>query len=118
VDKVGTASNRESYPKLRAMFTTEWKNGPWGVNYKLRYIGETEETTVATGPREINPVFYNDISGSYSMDNGLFVRLGIDNILDEQPPESLTNQNINFDISTYDPIGRFMYAQLGWNFGD
>ena len=53
-----------------------------------------------------------------SIDNGLFVRLGIDNILDEQPPESLTNQNINFDISTYDPIGRFMYAQLGWNFGD
>lgn len=118
VDKVGTASSRESYPKLRAMFTTEWKNGPWGVNYKLRYIGETEETTVATGPREINPVFYNDISGSYSMDNGLFVRLGIDNILDQQPRESLTNQNINFDISTYDPIGRFMYAQLGWNFGD
>jgi hypothetical protein len=30
---------------------------------------------------------------------------------------SLTNLNINYDISTYDPVGRFMYAQLSWDFG-
>jgi iron complex outermembrane receptor protein len=117
IDKVGSSASRESYPKLRAMFTTQWDRGPWSANYKLRYIGGTEEI-VGGVPRDINEVFYNDISGAYSMDNGLFIRLGVDNLFDKQPPVSYTNLNINFDISTYDPVGRFMYAQLGWNFGD
>ena len=117
LDKVGTAASRESYPELRAMFTTEWKHGPWGVNYKLRYIGDTTETLSATERHNIGSVIYNDISGSYSTDNGLFLRLGIDNVFDKQPPVSYTNLNINFDISTYDPVGRFMYAQVGWEFG-
>ena len=117
VDKVGTAASRESYPKLRAMFTTRWQKGPWSANYKLRYIGGTEET-VGNAVRDINPVFYSDVSAGYSAGNGIFVRLGVDNLFDKQPPVSLTNLNINFDISTYDAIGRFMYAQLGWNFGD
>ena len=116
IDKVGTAASRESYPKLRAMFTTQWDHGPWSANYKLRFIGGTEEI-VGGVPRDINEVFYNDISGAFTMDNGLFVRLGVDNVFDKQPPVSYTNLNINFDISTYDPVGRFMYAQLSWDFG-
>jgi outer membrane receptor protein involved in Fe transport len=117
VKKPGTSASREAYPRLRAMFTTQWNRGSWGANYKLRYIGKTEET-VGTSTRNIGAVLYHDLSGSYTMDNGLFLRAGVDNVLDKQPPVSLTNLNINFDISTYDPVGRFMYLQLGWNFGD
>jgi outer membrane receptor protein involved in Fe transport len=116
VDKVGTAASRESYPEWRAMFTTQWRNGPWSANYKARYIGDTRE--IAGGePRKIGSVMYHDLSGGFAFENGVSVRLGVDNLFDEQPPVSLTNLNINYDISTYDPVGRFMYAQLSWDFG-
>jgi iron complex outermembrane receptor protein len=111
VDKVGTSASREAYPKWRAMFTTQWGQGPWSANYKARYIGDTTET-VGGEPRGIPSVMYHDLSGSYAFDNGIMIRLGVDNVLDKQPPVSLTNLNINFDVSTYDPVGRFMYAQV------
>ena len=115
-DKVGTAASRESYPEWRAMFTTQWRNGPWSANYKARYIGDTTEVADGT-PRNIGSVMYHDLSGGFAFDNGVKIRLGVDNLFDEQPPVSLTNLNINYDISTYDPVGRFMYAQLSWDFG-
>ena len=115
-DKVGTAASREAYPKWRAMFTTRWDNGPWAVNYKARYIGDTEEMVGST-PRHIGSVFYHDLAGSYDFQDGLSLKVGIDNVFGKQPPASLTNLNINFDINTYDAVGRFMYAQLSWNFG-
>ena len=98
------------------MFTTQWRSGPWSANYKARYIGDTTE--IAGGePRKIGSVMYHDLSGGFAFENGIAVRLGVDNLFDEQPPVSLTNLNINYDISTYDPVGRFMYAQLSWDFG-
>ncbi len=117
VDKVGTAASREAYPEWRSMFTTQWNSGPWSANYKLRYIGDTTEEPSPGEFRKIGAVTYHDLSGSYAFDNGLLVRLGVDNILDEQPPVSLTNLNINFDINTYDAVGRFFYAQLTWDLG-
>jgi len=30
----------------------------------------------------------------------------------------LTNLNINFDIATYNAVGRFAYVQLTWNPGN
>jgi outer membrane receptor protein involved in Fe transport len=116
VDKVGTSASREAFPKWRAMFTTQWSQGAWSANYKARYIGDTTET-VGGSPRNIPSVTYHDLSGSYAFDNGVMVRLGVDNLFDKQPPSSLTNLNINFDTSTYDPVGRFMYAQVSWDFG-
>ena len=42
---------------------------------------------------------YHDLSGGFAFDNGVKIRLGVDNLFDEQPPVSLTNLNINYDIS-------------------
>jgi len=117
VDKVGTAASRQAYPEWRAMFTTQWSNGPWNANYKARFIGDTEEE-VGTNPpqlRHIGSVVYQDIAASYGFDNGLLLRIGVDNVFDKQPPSSLTNLNINFDINTYDAVGRFFYARLTWD---
>ena len=97
------------------MFTTQWNSGPWSANYKLRYIGDTTEEPSPGEFRKIGAVTYHDLAGSYAFDNGLLVRVGVDNVLDEQPPASLTNLNINFDINTYDAVGRFFYAQLTWD---
>lgn len=116
-DKTGSAASRESYPEWRAMFTTQWSAGPWSSNYQVQYIGETEEA-VGASTRSIEPVVYHDLSLGYNFTDSLAVRFGIDNLFDEQPPTSLTNLNINFDITTYNPVGRFGYLRLTWDLGN
>jgi outer membrane receptor protein involved in Fe transport len=60
---------------------------------------------------------YHSLAGSYQFNDSWGFRLGVDNIFDRQPPSSLTNTNINFDIATYSAVGRFYYAQVTWDFG-
>ncbi|WP_339725738.1 TonB-dependent receptor [uncultured Paraglaciecola sp.] len=114
VEKVGTAASRESYPEWRSSLTARWKNEQWSASYSARYIGDTTET-LGDEALAINSVTYHNVSGGYDFDNGLKVKLGINNIADKQPPVSLTNTNINFDQNTYNAIGRFMYFQLNYD---
>ncbi len=115
VDKVGTAASREAFPKWRATFQTQWSKGAWSGSYKARYIGDTVEEPSPGDFRKIRTVTYHDVAGGYDFDNGLSIRIGVDNVTDKQPPVSLTNLNINFDINTYDPVGRFFYGRLTWD---
>jgi len=112
-DLVGTAASRESYPEWRGAISANWKQNDWFAAYSARYIGETTEM-VSNEPRDISSITYHNISGGYHFDNGLSVKLGINNLADKQPPSSLTNKNINFDQNTYNPVGRYLYVQLDY----
>lgn len=112
-DLVGTAASRESYPEWRGSISANWKSNNWFAAYSARYIGDTTEM-IGDEPRDISSVTYHNISGGYNLDNGLTVKLGINNIADKQPPSSLTNLNINYDQNTYNSVGRFFYVQLNY----
>jgi outer membrane receptor protein involved in Fe transport len=114
-DKVGTAASREAYPEWRSLLTARLDMDRWQASYTARYIGSTHET-VSGEPRKIKAITYHNIAASYRFNDNFMLRLGVDNVLDEQPPTSLTNLNINFDINTYSAVGRFYYGQLTWDF--
>jgi outer membrane receptor protein involved in Fe transport len=114
VDKVGTAASRESYPEWRSSLTARWKHEQWSAAYSARIIGETTEMYKSEA-LPIESITYHNVSAGYDFNNGLKVKLGINNIADKQPPVSLTNTNINFDQNTYNAIGRFMYVQLNYD---
>ncbi len=114
VNKKGSAGVREAYPELRGSGSAQWSHGNWSAAYALRYIGDTTETYL-NEPRHIGSVFYHNLSSGYKMDNGLSVRLGINNLFDKQPPISRVNVNINFDQQTYNAVGRFVYLQLTYD---
>lgn len=114
-DKVGKAFLREAFPEWRGSYTTNYKMDAWSINYNLRYIGDTEEM-VGEQPRHIGSVLYHNAYINYDFDDAVAVKLGINNIGDKQPPSSLTNPNINYDQNTYNPIGRFTYLQLTYQF--
>ncbi len=114
-DKVGTSASRESYPEWRGLFVTRYIADKWNAAYTLRYIGSTDEM-VSGSPRHISSRVYQNLAGTYQFTDSWGLKLGVDNLFNVQPPSSLTNLNINFDISTYDAVGRFMYAQLIWDF--
>lgn len=113
-DKTGTSANRESYPDWRGLLRAQWSRNQWAANYSARYIGSTVETVGGT-PRGIPSVTYHNVAGIYRFNDEISVRVGIDNVADKQPPESLANTNINFDQNTYNPAGRFTYVQLTYD---
>lgn len=115
-DKVGTAANREAYPKWRGSVRAQWSRAAWSANYSARYIGSTEEIAGGT-PRGIGSIVYHNLAGSYQITDSFMLRAGIDNITNKQPPSSLTNVNINFDQATYNAVGRFAYLQATLDFG-
>lgn len=114
-DKVGTAASRESYPEWRGLFVTRYVADTWNAAYTVRYIGSTDEM-VGGSPRHISSRVYQNLAATYQFNDNWGLKLGVDNLFDVQPPSSLTNLNINFDISTYTAVGRFMYAQVIWDF--
>jgi outer membrane receptor protein involved in Fe transport len=38
--------------------------------------------------------------------------VGVNNLFDQMPPASYANTPINFDIYTYDVMGRYFYVRL------
>jgi outer membrane receptor protein involved in Fe transport len=44
------------------------------------------------------------------------VTVGVNNIFDKSPPLSYANAPINFDIYTYDVMGRYYYLRFGKSF--
>jgi outer membrane receptor protein involved in Fe transport len=44
------------------------------------------------------------------------LNFGINNFTDEEPPYIESESNQNRDINTYDPIGRFYFAELSYKF--
>jgi outer membrane receptor protein involved in Fe transport len=114
-NKVGEALLREAFPEGRGSFTTHFKVDAWSLNYNLRYIGDTDEL-VQGQTRQIGSVLYQNTYVSYDFNDATNIKLGVNNLADKQPPSSLTNPNINYEQITYNPIGRFTYLQLSYQF--
>ncbi|MFU8783688.1 TonB-dependent receptor [Aliidiomarina sp.] len=114
-DRTGRAFSREAYPEWRSNLNVQWRRDAWYANYSWRHIGDSKETFQGED-RKIGSVFYHNAAVAYDFSNGLTARVGMNNITDKQPPVSRVNININFDINTYNPVGRFSYVQLVYNF--
>ena len=59
-----------------------------------------------------------DLSASYLLKNGIRFTLGVNNILDEEPPLAPTfNDDFNFNMyATYDPMGRYFFGSVQFQF--
>jgi outer membrane receptor protein involved in Fe transport len=116
-------------PHWRHTFTAAWmfRNG-LDVTATWRYVGavKNDGNNLNTGdlvtPFDGHlPAFsYLDMTAGYTIRDGLSVRVGVQNLFDKDPPlfGSLTadyyNSNSNADLSTYDGLGRLLYAKIQW----
>jgi outer membrane receptor protein involved in Fe transport len=55
-------------------------------------------------------------SSTNSWYKGLQVQLGINNAFNDYPPYIPSEGNQSHDINAYDPIGRYVYAQVKYKF--
>jgi len=103
---------RASFPRWRGLTTLGWQQGEWRVDGRWRYLhGMLEASDVP----DIAAVHYLDLQLARQFGPHWRAHVGIDNLFDRRPPASRVNANINFDIATYEPRGRFWYAGIEWN---
>lgn len=102
--------------KANGYITWSWND--WRVNYQVRWIKEAEEEFSDLGlggtfRRDVDDRVYHDIQIAYAIpDVGVKFQLGVDNLLDKDPPLSLHAFNDNTDVRTFDTAGRYIYAKL------
>jgi iron complex outermembrane receptor protein len=117
-------------PRWRSVFSTDWAT-PWaGLDFNLRwrYIGPTlvdslNQSPLLSDPNSVYPGYqhiasysYIDASASVNVASNVTVRVGVNNLLDKDPPIVLSGDcpagscNGNTFSQTYDVLGRFLYV--------
>ena len=111
VDKLeGRQLFRENYARVKANASVELLRDNWEFGWTGRFVDSTTEDS-AQG--KVDSVFYHDLQAAYQFSKyDSRLTLGINNVFDEDPPISLVNSNINFDIQSFNPQGTYIYLRL------
>lgn len=101
------------YPEWRSNGSYTVKSDKWSGSYNLQYIGEATDWNGAPGDigTDIDGVAYHSLQGSYRLSDTTTLRIGIDNVLDEDAPYVRSWSDGNTDTMTYSLFGRFVYAR-------
>jgi outer membrane receptor protein involved in Fe transport len=119
-----------TYPENRLMTNFNYSSGPFTAHLAWRWIDGTDNAApliseICCGisdPVEAVPSVsswnYFDLGLAWAWDNGLLLRLGVNNLTDKEPPLMGDNQNENnTDALMYDVFGRTYYLNLRYQFG-
>jgi len=136
-NETGTA-NTSPLPKWRHVFRATWQT-PWSgfdLTVAWRYVGPVNLDQTSPNPNLSSPTCtiangcvsntdaylssrsYLDLTGSVQLGNHVTFRLGINNVLDKDPPiVGLTNCptgtcNGNTFPGTYDALGRYVFGEI------
>ncbi len=127
IDYTGTIGDdpAEVYPEVKSVLTTIWDIGNFSTAVRLRYLDsmDHEESSLvgSTDPDEcgcsgVGSVTYVDLSASWQATDSLNVRLGIDNLTDEDPELYTPDQDSGTNPSVYDVVGRRYFVALNYSF--
>ena len=114
VSSLTTAAN----PEIRTRFRIGWET-PWNVDFAVthRYIGPVSQEGAAADriDRNFSHENYFDVFGSWNVTDMANVRLGINNVLDNDPQINAsvgTTGNGNTYPQVYDALGRFIFGGM------
>lgn len=108
--------------ELQISFNLDYSYENWEYRWNLRALDGVElysPTSLATNPNPSSEMRYgtyaiSDMSIGYAFDNGISLRLGVDNVFDRRLPG--TTQGNGAGSSIYDNIGRFGYLNATYSF--
>ncbi|WP_428154866.1 TonB-dependent receptor domain-containing protein [Brevundimonas sp.] len=110
-DRTGTISSTfgNTFPEWKALSSVSWANGPFSVGARWRRVGEI---TVINSTTVLPSIDYFDMNASWSVNDTVSLRAGVNNLSDEQPNVYVPGVQANTDPSTYDVLGRRYYVGL------
>lgn len=117
-------------PKWQFNQTTTFQNGPLTAQLRWRYIGKLTQDAVAFGTAPaadyavpvIGDRHYFDLSAAYEVGDNFEFRLGVNNLLDSDPPVvgndygGTAENSGNTFPATYDPLGRSFFVGANFRF--
>jgi len=100
--------NFGAIPEWQGSYRLTWSSGPWEAGYAAQWIGSMVERGGEVFPgtvHEVSHTVYHDLFGSVRLGERTSVRLGVDNLTDEQPPFFANADEANTDVSTFRLLG-------------
>lgn len=110
-DRTGTVASSfgKTFPEWKALSSVTWSDGPFSIGARWRRVGEL---TVINSDVVLPSIDYFDLNGSWSVNDTVSLRAGVNNLTDEQPNTFVPGVQANTDPSTYDVLGRRYYVGL------
>ncbi|MBA4137759.1 MAG: hypothetical protein C0518_10625 [Opitutus sp.] len=128
-DTVGQATNfNGTIPDYQTYTSVRWSRGAWRAGLGWQFIPSVNDVnwydaTDSTADESVEAFHSVDLDVGFSfgsdwgMLNGLTVRVGANNVLNEMPPAAKgTFTDANADTATYGAVGRFIYLEAKYNF--
>ena len=127
IDYVGSIGQdvAEVYPDFKAAVTATWGFNDWSTALRLRYLPSMihEEAVLVDSSDPdvcdctgVDSVTYADVFARWQATDSIIVRLGIDNLTDEEPQLYTPDQDSGTNPSVYDVIGRSYYVAAMFSF--
>ena len=110
--------NPEYRHNLRLVWGTPWQDITTTVAW--RHHGNVEEDSTNDVVEKFGSQNYFDLAALWPVNDGLTVRLGVNNLFDTQPPVTGTGSqrnNGNVEVSEYDVLGRYWFLGATYEFG-
>lgn len=117
------------YPEHRWLFGTTWALGAFDANLNISYIGEFEDTPDIdfdgvldfedNTSRTVDSQILVDLQGGYNVSDTVRLVLGVNNLLDEEPPFAIGNGDSDlygYVGGIHNPRGRFIYTKATFRF--
>jgi outer membrane receptor protein involved in Fe transport len=106
-----------SAPEMKANLNAVYTVGDFAFDGRVRWIDSMENRAAVIFPGEtsftgVPSVTYLDIGASWRFMGNSQLRLGVNNVTDEQPPEYAPNVQSGTESSLYDVIGRRIFGQV------
>ncbi|MGB5690958.1 MAG: TonB-dependent receptor, partial [Woeseiaceae bacterium] len=120
------ADESDTFAEDRVTANAHYSSGPLSMHLTLRWIKGSESGAsfgaplyYGTDPElavpRVGDETYVDLGFSYEFSNALTARLGVTNLLDNDPPQMANQQwSNNTDTGIYDVFGRGYYLTLTW----
>ncbi|MBN6152122.1 TonB-dependent receptor [Xanthomonas sp. AmX2] len=105
--------------RVRGTFSVDWSLGNLGASWSLRYYSGMKDYDSGVDEdgnyRHVAASAFNDVQVSYQLPWNATVRVGVNNVLDRDPPVVLSAFANSFD-SAYSIPGRYSYLQYTQRF--
>lgn len=117
------------YPEHRWIFSTNWEIGQFNTNINISYVGEFEDTPDidfdgnldfdSNTSRMVDSQILVDLQTSYHVTEFTKVSLGVNNLLDEEPPFAIGDGDgdlYGYVSGVHNPRGRYLYTKVSFLF--
>ena len=120
-------------PKWVGDFSASWSKNDWDLRYSLQYIDHVSNVEIADDGEmgtywgepvrfemTADAVMYHNLSAGKFWDNGVTIRFGISNLLDEEPPAVSAIGGFNLIANSarypqYDLYGRRAWLNMTYS---